>query len=86
MDYLPENQMEKPLSVKKLLIIALAIPLAAAIFYVLLQSVVYIGEQLEQYIGVAGYIVAIVIVVAIANLFCRAIVRPIRRAIFPDED
>ena len=79
-----ENDMGKTPSPKKIALFILAIPVAAAVFYVLLYSTMYIGEYLEPMIGVAGYIVAIFIVAMIANLFCRAIVRPIRRALFPD--
>lgn len=84
MNYHIDNQMEKSFSMKKLLLIALAVPFAAAVFYVLLFAVVNIGEYLTQYLGVAGYIVAFGIVAMIANLVCRTIVRPIRRAFFPD--
>jgi predicted neutral ceramidase superfamily lipid hydrolase len=84
MNYDVTTSLNKRFSVKKILFIALAIPVAAAIFYVLLYSVINIGEYLEQYIGVAGYLAAIAIVALLAHLFCRLVVKPIRRAVFPD--
>ena len=88
MNYSIESNMNKGFSAKKILGLVLAVPVIAGVFYLILLSIMSVGGHLEQYIGVFGYIVAIGIVAAAINIICKAIIKPIRKALFPglDED
>lgn len=78
--------MNKGFSAKKILGLVLAVPVIAGVFYLILKSIILVGGYLEQYIGVIGYIVAIVVVAIAVNLICKAIIKPIRKALFPGLD
>ena len=86
MNYSIERNMEKSFSARKVAGFLVAIPVIAGVFYLLLMSIVSLGEYLHQYIDVFGYIVAIGVVALAVNLICKLIVKPTRKALFPHLD